>query len=116
MVFDKDEILKQLISRMCTYPMLKSLCSLVFYLPGGFSDSLNVVCTSSFPLERSSFSRSDPSCQSAASTWPFTSSIGQKIQAGGTRVGVSQRKRWCNSLIFQEGNALGTTHGATATS
>lgn len=60
MVFDKDKILKQLISGMCTYPMLKSLCSLVFYLPGGFSDSLNVVCTSSFPLERSSFSLSQP--------------------------------------------------------
>ncbi|NXW73878.1 LICH hydrolase, partial [Hirundo rustica] len=41
-VFDKDEVLKQVISRMCTYPMLKMLCSLVFYLPGGFTNSLNV--------------------------------------------------------------------------
>ncbi|NXM94939.1 LIPM Lipase, partial [Sylvia borin] len=41
-VFDKDEVLKQVISRLCTYPMLKTLCSLVFYLPGGFTNSLNV--------------------------------------------------------------------------
>uniref|UniRef100_A0A8C5U4J4 Partial AB-hydrolase lipase domain-containing protein n=1 Tax=Malurus cyaneus samueli TaxID=2593467 RepID=A0A8C5U4J4_9PASS len=41
-VFDKDEVLKQVISRMCVYPILKSLCTLVFYLPGGFTNSLNV--------------------------------------------------------------------------
>ncbi|XP_039409835.1 lysosomal acid lipase/cholesteryl ester hydrolase-like [Corvus cornix cornix] len=41
-VFDKDDILKQVVSRMCTHPMLKSLCSLVFYLSGGFTNSLNV--------------------------------------------------------------------------
>ncbi|NWZ75595.1 LICH hydrolase, partial [Poecile atricapillus] len=40
-VFDKDEVLKQVISRMCTYPMLKTLCSFIFYLPGGFTNSLN---------------------------------------------------------------------------
>ncbi|KAL9846690.1 lysosomal acid lipase/cholesteryl ester hydrolase-like isoform 1-T1 [Geothlypis trichas] len=41
-VFDKGEVLKQVISTMCTYPMLKTVCSLVFYLPGGFTNSLNV--------------------------------------------------------------------------
>lgn len=43
MVFDKDEILKQVTSRLCSYTLLKSLCSLVLYLPGGFTNSLNVV-------------------------------------------------------------------------
>lgn len=42
-VFDKDEILKQVTSRLCGYTLLKSLCSLVLYLPGGFTNSLNVV-------------------------------------------------------------------------
>eukprot|EP00076_Gallus_gallus_P015204 XP_015134186.1 lipase member M-like [Gallus gallus] len=41
-VFDKDEILKQVTSRLCSYTLLKSLCSLVLYLPGGFTNSLNV--------------------------------------------------------------------------
>uniref|UniRef100_U3KF19 Partial AB-hydrolase lipase domain-containing protein n=1 Tax=Ficedula albicollis TaxID=59894 RepID=U3KF19_FICAL len=41
-VFDEDYFLKQVISRMCIYPVLKTLCSLLFYLPGGFTNSLNV--------------------------------------------------------------------------
>ncbi|KAM6330185.1 lipase member M-like [Podargus strigoides] len=41
-VFDKGELLKQVISSMCSYPIFKSLCSLVLYLPGGFTNSLNV--------------------------------------------------------------------------
>ncbi|NWH40789.1 LIPM Lipase, partial [Chloropsis hardwickii] len=41
-IFDKDVVLRQVISRMCSYPMLKNVCSLVFYLPGGFTNSLNV--------------------------------------------------------------------------
>lgn len=49
MVFDKGEVLKQVISTMCTYPMLKTVCSLVFYLPGGFTNSLNVVCALQLP-------------------------------------------------------------------
>ncbi|KFP07224.1 Lipase member M, partial [Calypte anna] len=44
-VFDKGEILKQIISSLCSYPIFKSLCTLVLYLPGGFTDSLDVVCT-----------------------------------------------------------------------
>uniref|UniRef100_H0Z3B2 Lipase n=1 Tax=Taeniopygia guttata TaxID=59729 RepID=H0Z3B2_TAEGU len=45
-VFHEDDVLKQVISRMCTYPMMKTVCSLVFYLPGGFTDSLNMVSLS----------------------------------------------------------------------
>ncbi|NXH54723.1 LIPM Lipase, partial [Rhabdornis inornatus] len=41
-VFDNDYVLKQLISTMCIYPMLKTVCSLAFYLAGGFTNSLNV--------------------------------------------------------------------------
>ncbi|NXF06457.1 LIPM Lipase, partial [Smithornis capensis] len=41
-VFDKDDILKQVISSLCTYPIFKRICSLVLYLPGGFTNSLNV--------------------------------------------------------------------------
>ncbi|NXT77745.1 LIPM Lipase, partial [Zapornia atra] len=41
-VFDKGEILLRVISGLCSYPIFKSLCSLVLYLPGGFTDSLNV--------------------------------------------------------------------------
>ncbi|XP_032842600.1 lipase member M isoform X2 [Tyto alba] len=42
-VFDKGEILKQMISSLCSYSIFKSLCSLVLYLPGGFTNSLNVL-------------------------------------------------------------------------
>ncbi|KFV19404.1 Lipase member M, partial [Tauraco erythrolophus] len=45
-VFDKGEILKKVISGLCSYPIFKSICSLVLYLPGGFTNSLNVVFTS----------------------------------------------------------------------
>ncbi|XP_031458411.1 lysosomal acid lipase/cholesteryl ester hydrolase-like [Phasianus colchicus] len=41
-VFDKDEILRQVTSRLCSYTLFKSFCSLVLYLPGGFTNSLNV--------------------------------------------------------------------------
>ncbi|XP_005505283.2 putative lysosomal acid lipase/cholesteryl ester hydrolase [Columba livia] len=41
-VFDKDEILQQVTSSLCRYSVFKSLCCLVLYLPGGFTDSLNV--------------------------------------------------------------------------
>ncbi|NXV75060.1 LIPM Lipase, partial [Atlantisia rogersi] len=41
-VFDKGEILLRVISGLCSYPIFKSFCSLVLYLPGGFTDSLNV--------------------------------------------------------------------------
>ncbi|XP_074780280.1 lipase member M-like [Athene noctua] len=41
-VFDKSEILKQVISSLCSYSIFKSLCSLVLYLPGGFTNSLNM--------------------------------------------------------------------------
>ncbi|KFQ81830.1 Lipase member M, partial [Phaethon lepturus] len=41
-VFDKGEILQQMISSLCSYPIFKSFCSLVLYLPGGFTNSLNV--------------------------------------------------------------------------
>ncbi|XP_042718725.1 lipase member M-like [Lagopus leucura] len=41
-VFDKDEILRQVTSRLCSYTFFKSFCSLVLYLPGGFTNSLNV--------------------------------------------------------------------------
>lgn len=55
MVFDKDEVLKQVISRLCTYPVMKTVCSLVFYLPGGFTNSLNVVCTLQPPSQEIPF-------------------------------------------------------------
>ncbi|KFP48357.1 Lipase member M, partial [Cathartes aura] len=42
-VFDKGEILQQVISSLCSYPIFKTFCSLVLYLPGGFTNSLNVV-------------------------------------------------------------------------
>uniref|UniRef100_A0A8C2TQ09 Lipase member M-like n=1 Tax=Coturnix japonica TaxID=93934 RepID=A0A8C2TQ09_COTJA len=42
LVFDKDEFLKQVTSRLCGYTFFKSFCSLVLYLPGGFTNSLNV--------------------------------------------------------------------------
>uniref|UniRef100_A0A8C2TQI9 Lipase n=1 Tax=Coturnix japonica TaxID=93934 RepID=A0A8C2TQI9_COTJA len=35
--------LKQVTSRLCGYTFFKSFCSLVLYLPGGFTNSLNVV-------------------------------------------------------------------------
>ncbi|NXY50023.1 LIPM Lipase, partial [Ceuthmochares aereus] len=41
-VFDKGEVLQQVASRLCSYSIFKSLCSLLLSLPGGFSDSLNV--------------------------------------------------------------------------
>ncbi|NWS61598.1 LICH hydrolase, partial [Chunga burmeisteri] len=41
-VFNKGEVLQQVISRMCSYPIFKSFCSLALYLPGGFTNSLNV--------------------------------------------------------------------------
>ncbi|XP_009075186.1 PREDICTED: putative lysosomal acid lipase/cholesteryl ester hydrolase [Acanthisitta chloris] len=41
-VFDNTEVLKKVISSMCTYSIFRSLCSLVLYLPGGFTSSLNV--------------------------------------------------------------------------
>ncbi|XP_010211957.1 PREDICTED: lipase member M-like [Tinamus guttatus] len=41
-VFDNGEILQQVISRLCGYSIFKSFCSLVLYLPGGFTNSLNV--------------------------------------------------------------------------
>ncbi|XP_010190668.1 PREDICTED: lysosomal acid lipase/cholesteryl ester hydrolase-like [Mesitornis unicolor] len=41
-VFDKDEILHRVISSLCSFPIFKSLCSLVLYLPGGFNNNLNV--------------------------------------------------------------------------
>lgn len=116
MVFNEDYILKQVISRMCIYPMLKTLCSLVFYLPGGFTSSLNVVCTLQLPSQEIHFLTVGARALSAASTRPFTSLSGRKIQAGGTRVGVSQVKHGCNSLMFQEGNISGTTRRATAVS
>ncbi|KFQ88784.1 Lipase member M, partial [Phoenicopterus ruber ruber] len=45
-VFDKGDILQQVISSLCSYSIFKSFCSLVLYLPGGFTNSLNVVFTS----------------------------------------------------------------------
>ncbi|KFV98965.1 Lipase member M, partial [Eurypyga helias] len=44
-VFNKGEILQRVISSLCSYSIFKSFCSLVLYLPGGFTNSLNVVCT-----------------------------------------------------------------------
>ncbi|XP_074731766.1 lipase member M-like [Strix uralensis] len=41
-VFDKSKILQQVISSLCSYSIFKSLCSLVLYLPGGFTNSLNM--------------------------------------------------------------------------
>ncbi|KAJ7397299.1 Lipase member M [Pitangus sulphuratus] len=41
-VFDKGHILKQVISSVCIYPIFRSVCSLVLYLPGGFTSSLDV--------------------------------------------------------------------------
>ncbi|NXM24437.1 LIPM Lipase, partial [Oxyruncus cristatus] len=41
-VFDKGHILKQVISGVCIYPIFRSVCSLVLYLPGGFTSSLDV--------------------------------------------------------------------------
>ncbi|XP_051655729.1 lysosomal acid lipase/cholesteryl ester hydrolase-like [Manacus candei] len=41
-VFDKGHILKQVISAVCTYPIFRSICPLVLYLPGGFTSSYNV--------------------------------------------------------------------------
>uniref|UniRef100_A0A8D0FJG5 Lipase n=1 Tax=Strix occidentalis caurina TaxID=311401 RepID=A0A8D0FJG5_STROC len=35
-------ILQQVISSLCSYSIFKSLCSLVLYLPGGFTNSLNM--------------------------------------------------------------------------
>ncbi|NXH15423.1 LIPM Lipase, partial [Bucco capensis] len=40
-VFDKGEILQQALSILCSYHIFKSFCSLVLYLPGGFTNSLN---------------------------------------------------------------------------
>ncbi|NXR15708.1 LIPM Lipase, partial [Semnornis frantzii] len=41
-VFDKDELLKQVISSLCSYAIFKRFCCLVLYLPGGFTNNLNV--------------------------------------------------------------------------
>ncbi|KFQ59575.1 Lipase member M [Pelecanus crispus] len=40
--FDKGKILQKVISSLCRYPIFKTFCSLVLYLPGGFTDSLNM--------------------------------------------------------------------------
>ncbi|XP_009560081.2 lipase member M [Cuculus canorus] len=42
MIFDKGEVLQQVTSTLCGYPIFKSLCSLLISLPGGFSNSLNM--------------------------------------------------------------------------
>ncbi|NXP75181.1 LIPM Lipase, partial [Ramphastos sulfuratus] len=41
-VFDKGELFQQVISSFCSYAIFKSFCSLILYLPGGFTNSLNV--------------------------------------------------------------------------
>ncbi|NWX15041.1 LIPM Lipase, partial [Aegotheles bennettii] len=42
MIFHEGQILKKVVSGLCSYPIFKSLCSfLIFYLPGGFSNSLD---------------------------------------------------------------------------
>ncbi|NWH60263.1 LIPM Lipase, partial [Geococcyx californianus] len=41
-VFEKGNVLQQLISSLCSYPIFKSLCSLVLSVSGGFSNSLNM--------------------------------------------------------------------------
>ncbi|XP_074965866.1 lipase member M-like [Phalacrocorax aristotelis] len=41
-VFNKGEILQQVISSLCSYHIFKSFCSLALYLSGGFTNSLNV--------------------------------------------------------------------------
>ncbi|NWS68508.1 LIPM Lipase, partial [Crotophaga sulcirostris] len=41
-IFDKGEVLQQVVSSLCRYSIFKSLCSLLLSLPGGFSNSLNV--------------------------------------------------------------------------
>ncbi|NXF95838.1 LIPM Lipase, partial [Eubucco bourcierii] len=42
MVFDKGELFQQVISSLCSYAIFRSFCSLMLYLPGGFTNSLNV--------------------------------------------------------------------------
>ncbi|NXL84793.1 LIPM Lipase, partial [Alectura lathami] len=41
-VFDKDDILRRVTFHLCTYGIFKNLCTLALYLPGGFTNSLNV--------------------------------------------------------------------------
>ncbi|KAM6091997.1 LOW QUALITY PROTEIN: putative lysosomal acid lipase/cholesteryl ester hydrolase [Theristicus caerulescens] len=41
-VFNKGKILQKVISSLCSYLIFKNFCSLVLYLPGGFTNSLNV--------------------------------------------------------------------------
>lgn len=106
MVFDKDEVLKQMISSLCTYPMMKMLCSLVFYLPGGFTNSLNVVCTPQLP-PRDIHIPTALHMASHSLDWE---------QNSGTGMGAPRVKPWGNSFIFQGGNVSGTAHRAATTS
>ncbi|XP_051474210.1 lipase member M-like [Apus apus] len=40
-VFDEEEFLKKMITGLCSYPIFNSFCSLVIYLPGGFTNSID---------------------------------------------------------------------------
>ncbi|NXU95336.1 LIPM Lipase, partial [Xiphorhynchus elegans] len=41
-IFDRGNIVKEVISTFCVYPIFRRVCSLVLYVPGGFTNNLNM--------------------------------------------------------------------------